>query len=240
MIHTANLRRLAAGLVWACCFSISVVAQTVSPQQATLTQDLSSLSWVTQTKHHKPGDPINVGLVGSADEIATVMQAAGWTVPVPVSLKSSVKIAGSVALRRAYFTAPVSTLFYENRQQDLAFEKEVGKSASQRHHVRFWKLRDDGPDGRPLWIGAATFDKGVGISHRNAAVTHHINADVDQERGFLMGELNKTLRVVGLYTVLGHGAVRAKNGSGDVYFSDGNVLVAVIAAGAAQQAAPVK
>ena len=240
MIHTANLRRLAAGLVWACCFPISVVAQTTSHQQATLTLELSPLSWVTQTKHHKPADPLNVGLVGSSDEITALMAAAGWTVPVPVTLKSSVKIAGSVALRRAYFTAPVSTLFYQGRAQDLAFEKEVGKSASQRHHVRFWKLRDDGPDGRPLWIGAATFDKGVGLSHRNAAVTHHINADVDQERGFLMGELNKTLRVVGLYTVLGHGAVRAKNGGGDVYFSDGNVLVAVIAAGAAQQAAPVK
>ena len=229
MIHKANLRRVGAGLIWVCCFSVSVVAQTISPQQAALTQELGSLPLVTQTKHHRPGDLINVGLVGSKDEITALMKAAGWTVPVPVSLKSSFKIAGSVALRRAYLTAPVSTLLYQGRAQDLAFEKEVGRSASKRHHVRLWKLRDDGPDGRPLWIGAATFDKGVGFSHRNGAVTHHINGDVDQERGFLMGELSKTLRLNGLYTVAGAGPVKSKNGGGDVYFSDGDVVVAVIA-----------
>ena len=215
------------------------MAQTVSPQQTAIAQDLANLPFVTSTKHHKPGDPLNVGLVGSKDEIIALMQAAGWTVPVPVTLKSSVKIAGSVALRRAYLTAPVSTLFYQGQRQDLAFELEVGKSASQRHHVRFWKLRDDGPDGRTLWLGAATFDKGVGLSHRTGGVTHHINGDVDAERGFLMGELNKTLRLVSLVTVAGHGLLRAKNGGGDVYFTDGNVVVVVIAPGAAVQKAPV-
>ena len=224
--------------IWRCLYvgiiavalALPATAQTTSAQQSVLTKDLAQLTLVTSTKRNKPADPLNVALVGSSDEITALMAAAGWTVPVSVTLKSSVKIAGSVALRRAYLTAPVSTLFYEGRKQDLAFEKEVGRSASQRHHVRFWKLRDDGPDGRALWIGAATFDKGVGLSHRNPGVTHHINADVDAERGFLMSELNKTQRLVGLYTVQGHGALRAKNGGGDVYFSDGNVQVAVIAA----------
>ena len=216
-----------------------LAAQTISPLQTAIIQDLANLPFVTSTKHHKPGDPVNVGLVGSKDEIMALMQAAGWTVPVPVTLKSSLKIAGSVALRRAYLTAPVSSLFYQGHRQDLAFELEVGKSASQRHHVRFWKLRDDGPDGRALWIGAATFDRGVGISHRTGGVTHHINGDVDVERGFLIGELNKTLRLVSLVTVAGHGPLRAKNGGGDVYFTDGNVLVGVITLGASVQTAPV-
>ena len=222
-----NLR--CAGLVlFAALLVMPASAQTISPEQDAITQDLAELPMVTVTKRHKPGDLLNVGLVGSKDEITAVMNAAGWTVPVPVTLKSSVKIAGSVAFRRAYLTAPVSALFYEGRKQDLAFEKEVGKSASQRHHVRFWKLRDDGPDARPLWIGAATFDKGVGISHRNGAVTHHINGDVDAERDFLMSELNKTSQLMGVYTVKGVGPVKGKNGGGDVYFSDGNVDVAEI------------
>ena len=206
--------------------------KTTSNQQTIITQDMGQLPLVTATKHHKAGDPINVGLVGGEGEITATMQAAGWTVPVPVTFKSSVMIAESVALRRAYLTAPVSTLFYEGRKQDLAFEKEEGKSAKQRHHVRFWKLRDDGPDGRALWMGAATFDKGVGLSHRSLAVTHHINADVDAERDFLMNALNKTGRVARVYTIKGSGQLKAKNGGGDAYFSDGNVAVAVIAAGA--------
>ncbi len=205
----------------------------VCAETSPATQALIGL--VTTTKHHKPGDPINVALVGSQDEIIAVMKAAGWQVPVPVTLRSSVKIVGSVALRHTYYSAPVSTLFYEGRKQDLAFEKEVGKSARQRHHVRFWKLQGDGPDGRALWAGAATFDRGVGFSHRNGAVTHHINGDVDAERGYLMDDLNKTLRLTALYMVPGHGALRAKNGGGDVYWTDGNVEVAVIAPDASQQ-----
>ena len=166
--------------------------------------------------------------MGSTDEIIATMQAAGWRIPVPVTLKSSVKIAGSVALHRTYLTAPVSTLIYLGHGQDLAFEKQVGPSASKRHHVRFWKLRDDGPGGRALWLGAATFDKGVGLSHHIGAVTHHINGDVDAEREFLMSELNTTKHVAALYTVKAQGPVKAKNGGGDVYFTDGNVVVAVI------------
>ena len=103
------LRPFAAFLVSVCISATQTSAQDAT-QQDIVTQDISGLPFVTATKHHKPGDPINVGLVGSADEIIVAMQAAGWTIPVPVTLKSSVKIAGSVALHRNYLTAPVSTL----------------------------------------------------------------------------------------------------------------------------------
>ena len=221
------LRPVAAVLVCVCLSAPQTLAQDAT-QQDIITQDVAGLPFVTATKHHKPGDPINLGLVGSKDEIIAAMQAAGWTIPVPVTLKSSVKIAGSVALHRTYLTAPVSILLYQGHKQDLAFEKQVGASASKRHHVRFWKLRDDGPDGRALWLGAATFDKGVGLSHRNPGVTHRIDGDVDKERRFLMSELNGTSHVAALYTVKGNGPVKAKNGGGDVYFTDGDVAVAVV------------
>jgi hypothetical protein len=56
----------------------------------------------------------------------------------------------------------VSSLYCDGLRQDLAFEKQVGRSAEQRHHVRFWRVLEAGKDGRPVWLGAATFDKGVG------------------------------------------------------------------------------
>jgi hypothetical protein len=237
---TIRFAAIAMGaILCACRLSAPVVASPPGMQDA-ITQDIAQLPMVTSTKRHKPGDPINVGLLGSQDEIIALMQAAGWQRPVRVTLKSSAKIVGSVALHRAYYTAPVSSLFYQGRKQDLAFEKEVGRDARQRHHVRFWKLRDDGPDGRALWLGAATFDKGVGISHRTGAVTHHISGDVDQERAFLVDELKGTERLVGQYTVKGLGPTRAKNGGGDVYWTDGNLIVVEIAPSAAPQMAPAQ
>ena len=237
---STRIAAMAMGAVLCSCpLSAQVVALPVLLQSA-ITQDLAQLPMVTSTMRHKPGDPINVGFIGSQDEIIALLQAAGWQRPVLVTLKSSAKIVGSVTLHHAYYTAPVSSLFYQGRKQDLAFEKEVGKDARQRHHVRFWKLRDDGPDGRVFWLGAATFDKGVGISHRTGAVTHHISGDVDQERDFLLGELQGTQRLEGQYTVKGRGPIRAKNGGGDVYWTDGDVIVVEIALGAGPQTGPVQ
>ena len=126
---------------------------------------------VTQTKQAIPGDALNVGLVGERDAI---MNDAGWFPADPVTLTSSVTIIGSVLLKRPYEHAPVSPLFYAGRIEDLAFEKPSGKSADRRHHVRFWQVLDKGVEERPVWLGAVTFDRSVGLSHYTGQVTHHI------------------------------------------------------------------
>ena len=92
-------------------------------------------------------------------------------------------------LKRPYRDAPVSNLFVFGRKQDLAFEKPVGRSASQRHHVRFWGSTELGQGGVPLWIGAVTYDRSVGISHRTGQITHHIAPDIDSERNGLIADL---------------------------------------------------
>jgi hypothetical protein len=126
---------------------------------------LATLPMVTRTAQGIPGDPINIGLIGNEREVLCAMNEAGWFPADPVTLRSSIEIAGSVLLDREYKDAPVSNLFYLGRREDLAFEKPAGKSADRRHHVRFWKVLDKGQEDRPVWLGSDTFDKGVGISH---------------------------------------------------------------------------
>ena len=108
---------------------------------------------------------------------------------------------------RPYPDAPVSTLLFEGRRQDLAFEKPVGDSADQRHHVRFWETtgRDD---GRPLWLGSASFDRGVGVSHDTGQITHHIGPDVDAERDLVIADLTTAGVVVSTYEMPGAGRPR--------------------------------
>ena len=117
------------------------------------------------------------------------MNAAGWYPADPVTLKSSIEIVGSVLLDRPYRDAPVSNLYYLGRREDLAFEKPAGNSADRRHHVRFWKVLEQGQEKRPVWLGAATFDRGVGVSQYTGAITHHIDADIDAERELLAADL---------------------------------------------------
>src|ERR1700756_3389042 len=126
---------------------------------------LASLPMVTRTADGIPGDALNVGLVGSKEDVLRAMHAAGWYPADPITLRSSIEIVGSVMLDRPYRTAPVSHLYYNNMEQDLAFEKPVGKSADRRHHVRFWRALEHGQEGRAVWLGAATFDRGVGLGH---------------------------------------------------------------------------
>jgi len=188
---------------------------------------IKHMPMVTQTKQGIPGDPINVGLVGSEDDILHAMAEAGWRPADPVTLKSSIAIVGSVLLRRPDPEAPVSPLFYGGRQQDLAFEKEVGRSADRRDHVRFWKVLDKGGEDAPVWLGSATYDRGVGVSHYTGAVTHHIGPDVDAVRGLLIDDLKAAGVVRTAYQVTGLGpTLFGRNGGGDPYYTDGEIWFA--------------
>ena len=185
---------------------------------------LAALPMVTRTAQGIPGDALNVGLVGGRDDVLRAMHAAGWFPADPVTLKSSLEIIGSVLLDRSYKTAPVSPLYYDGRQQDFAFEKPSGKSADRRHHVRFWKVLERGEEGRPVWLGSVTFDRGVGLSHYTGAVTHHIAPDIDAERDGLIGDLVKAGMVEALYQVTGVGpTLNGRNGEGDRYYTDGEI-----------------
>lgn len=195
---------------------------------------LRELPMRTVTAQGIPGDPLNVGLVGTPEDMLVALRAAGWSPADPITLKTSIEIAGSVLFDRPDPYAPVSNLFYSGRRQDLAFERPVGKSADQRHHVRFWRALDAGKDGRPVWLGAATFDKGVGVSRYTGAITHHIRADIDAERDGLLADLSRAGRLHQIYLVSGIGpTLRARNGGGDLFYTDGDIRVGVIVAGAA-------
>ena len=164
---------------------------------------LESAPKTTRTAQGIPGDPLNVGLIGTEQEVVRAMLGSGWDAADPVTLKSSIGIARSVLRDRPYVDAPVSPLFVFGRKQDLAFEKPVGENASHRHHVRFWKSTEYGRGETPLWIGAVTYDRSVGLSHRTGQITHHIGADIDAERDGLFADLGEERLADG--GVPGHG-----------------------------------
>lgn len=193
---------------------------------------LAGLTMVTRTGDGIPGDPINVGLVGSQQDVLCAMNSAGWFPADPITFRSSAEIIGSVLLDRPYPDAPVSHLYYRDRRQDLAFEKPVGNSADRRHHVRFWKVLDRGEEGRAVWLGAVTFDRGVGFSHEDARITHHIAPDIDAERDLLTADLRAARVITTVYEVTGIGpTLDGKNGGGDAYYTDGEIMISVLVEG---------
>jgi hypothetical protein len=194
---------------------------------------------LTRTGAGIPGDPLNVGLIGTREEVLAAFAAARWRTPAALGLRSDLGIAESVLDDRADPTAPVSNLYLFGRPEDLAFEKEVGASAKQRHHVRFW--RDDrlGNGQRPFWVGAASFDVSVGISHRTGQITHHVAPDVDADRDLVLADLAAARQLAERYQVTGVGpTLDGRNGGGDRYFTDGELDVGVLIEDGGARAGP--
>jgi hypothetical protein len=195
-------------------------------------KDLAGVSMITRTGDGIPGDPINIGLVGSKEDVLCAMNTAGWYPADRITFRSSVAIVGSVLLDRPYLDAPVSRLYYNKQPQDLAFEKPAGTSADRRHHVRFWKVLERGEEGRAVWLGAITFDRSVGLSHEDVRVTHHIGPDIDAERDLLTTDLKTAKVVTTVYEITGVGAtLTGRNGGGDEYFTDGEIKISVLVEG---------
>jgi hypothetical protein len=170
-----------------------------------------------------PADPVNLRIRGDEATIDCAFDRAGWTRADPVSLWSGLEIGTSVLFHQPYPQAPVSPLYVADRAQDIAFQRDQGRSADQRHHVRFWRL---GPND---WLGAATFDRGVGVSLFTLQITHHIGADVDGERD-AVGALFEASggRTTGSFPSGIPGGRWHRNGGGDRFRTDGQIRMVQI------------
>lgn len=182
---------------------------------------------ITHVADGHPGDPLNMAIAGTEEQLIRAMVAAGWFPADPITFRSSVRISVDSVFSKPDDDAPVSNLYLFGRKQDLAFEQPVGDSPRQRHHVRFW-LWDQQDNGLPVWFGAATFDRSVGLSHTTGQITHHIGQDVDQERERIAGELDKCGRVQELRYLNGFQQLQGKNGGGDLWRTDGRLAIVVL------------
>lgn len=180
----------------------------------------------------KPGDMVNVLIVGTEDELVQAFAAAGW-VKVDVGVQSTVVTAIFDSLeKKDYLTMPMSTLYLFKRQQDYGFaHAEPVRVAMSRNHLRAWKSPYQ-VNGRPLWCIAATHDIGFERDQRNNGVTHKIDPAIDGEREYV----NNTLSSTGLVVQRNHvtpadALTEAKTATGGSFHSDGRIVVLVLKAG---------
>ncbi len=184
-------------------------------------------SRVTHTASDVPGDPLNIAVIGAEDELIRAVISAGWGPADSLTFRSSVRIVVDTVLRRPDDKAPVSNLFLFGRKEDLAFEKPVGHSPKERHHVRFWHM-DKTYDDRPAWIGSAAYDIGVELSRTTGQVTHHISPDLDAERDLLVADLTKAIPAQIEWFDGFHTQLQGRNGGGDPWRTDGRLAIVIL------------
>ncbi len=173
-----------------------------------------------------PGDMVNYALIGTEDQVTKAFTAAGWVQVDKTTEDAVVHGLISTLSHAAYTEMPMSTLYLFGRSQDLSFARAAPlEVAAIRHHLRVWKTTET-VGGEPLWVGSATHDNGFEKDQRNGGITHHIDANVDQERDFLEQSFAGSGVLAGAaYVMPSNPLTTAKTATGGTFESDGRIVV---------------
>jgi hypothetical protein len=196
-----------------------------------------------------PGDPVNLVLMGTLQQLREAFAAAGWIEADPLGLTSSWRMVQAFVFNSPYPAAPFSTLYLFGRGQDIGFQKAIDDSPRKRHHIRFWALgiahadetlgtasfwlNTDRPpeDARVYWVGAGTRDTGFSLTRLTYQVTHATASDTDVERDFIIAELTKSRAIADATSYTAGAQLSAERVNH--YVTDGGVTVATLIDGGA-------
>jgi hypothetical protein len=170
------------------------------------------------------GDPLNLVLIGSHEDIQAAFTRRGWLAAEQTYGKAVVKTIKSFLFGSRYRYSPVSPLYLYKRQQDFAGQKPR-HTVHQRNHLRAW-LSPMRFEGKQVWIGQISRDIGVRFTMEIwPPVTHKIDPDVDEALFALLEDLVYSQQVAKQGWVKGVGASTRSNPrenlTGDPYFTAG-------------------
>jgi hypothetical protein len=189
-----------------------------------------------------PGDPVNLVLIGTLQELQAAFAIAGWSKADRLGLASSWHMVRAFVLKSPYATAPFSTLYLFGRGQDMGFQKAIDNSPRKRHHIRFWASSLTSPDvalgtasfwlntdrppdhARVLWVGAGTKDTGLSLTQLTFQITHATDSDTNSERDYIIAELGKNRVIVDVNTC--QSGQHLPTERVNHYITDGEVIVA--------------
>jgi hypothetical protein len=192
-----------------------------------------------------PGDPVNLVLIGTLQELQTAFAIAGWSTADRLGLASSWHMVRAFVFKSAYATAPFSTLYLFGRGQDIGFQKAIDNSPRKRHHIRFWASSLTDPDAalatasfwlntdrppdhaRVLWVGAGTKDTGLSLTQLTFQITHATDSDTNTERDYIIAELTKNCVIVDVNSCQSGQHLLTEHINH--YITDGEVTVASLA-----------
>lgn len=184
--------------------------------------DLAARPRFTESLLGSPLEPINLVLIARDEAgLRAAMARAGWSparLPSPAALGQAI---WSLITNHPDPVAPVTPYFWNGAPNGLAFERSAAATGGprQRHHVRIWPAGAVLPDGRALYVAAASFDNGL-----DRDLLHHIAPDIDRERATLAQDLTAA-GAVALAPIQGAGPAVGRSVAGDPWYSDGQAAV---------------
>lgn len=178
------------------------------------------------SKKGTQGDMVNLLIIGTKQQVADAFKAASWVQPDPNAEDAVVHAIEDTIQGTAYSEMPMSKLYLFGKPQDFGFAEGMPiQIVSERNHFRLWRAPWLDSEGQTVWAGAGTHD--IGIEKDSAGqLTHRIDPDVDREREYILETLQDAGKVRKTEYVTPENPVKqALTATGDVYRSDGRILV---------------
>jgi hypothetical protein len=201
----------------------------VEVNEAGLRRALEDLPCCTTSQDgREDGDPLNLVLIGNANELMPAFVRRDWHRVEDTYWGSIWKTLGSFFFGKRYRYSPVSNLYLFGRKQDIALQKARG-TIHQRNHLRLW-LTPIRFQGKEVWVGSISRDIGVHFTTKPGHfVTHKIDEDIDEVRNSFGEDMLFSQGLKKLGWAKGMPAVSSEkprlNLGGDPYFTDGLLLV---------------
>ncbi|MDR3420336.1 MAG: LssY C-terminal domain-containing protein [Xanthobacteraceae bacterium] len=236
-------------LPWVLAFAVTygIAAYVILPRTVVISLKILQRKHVpryTITGDGLPGDPVNLVLAGTLQQLRTAFARAGWSEADRLNLASAWRMVRAFVLNSPYPTAPFSTLYLFGRGQDIGFQKAIDNSPRKRHHIRFWALSitraqatlgtadlwlktHRPPDHEHVyWVGAGTKDTGFSLTQLTFQITHATDSDTNAERDYIIDELrrNKVIGEVSSYRARQHLPAQQVNH----YVTDSEVVAATL------------
>ena len=180
-------------------------------------RSITKLPLYSETLTGSRMEPINFIYVGNEAQIVGIFTKHGWYRADKSTVSNTLKAIAVGFQGKQYLTAPVTPSYLNYQPENLAFQHPTAThSLKQRHHTRIWRTNYFLPDGRQIWVATASFDQGIEFVGAAKLPTHHIDPNIDGERGFIINSLNLATDFVPVVS-----PQLGKNASGDGFFTDG-------------------
>ena len=178
----------------------------------------------TNHKENEYGDPLNLVLVGSKNDILAALIRRNWHATETMWSQAIWRTFKSFLQGERYRYSPISPLFVYGRRQDIAWQKARG-TINKRNHMRFW-LSPIRFRGKKVFVGQISRDIGVKFTLKSPTIsTHVIDPDVDEARRYFIEDLAYSQALTSFGFVKGAGTVSKKapkmNLVGDPFYTDG-------------------
>lgn len=167
-------------------------------------------------------EPISFIIIAKDDaSLINIFEQAGWSLADSPTVSAIWKLAKAAISNQEYLDAPVTPSFWNGTVNSFGFEKPtVSATVRQRHHCRFWRTDFVTENGAQVYVGTASFDKGL-----KWLITHEIDPDIDKEREFIFTDLTKTGLIASDSKINITTPEVSKNFSGSLFFTDGQAYI---------------